>query len=87
MEQTAQNGCIVPQGIERAVNLFGAKTNSALYLVRLCDIFSQRVLDNAPGTIDEYTNWRVKLSHDIKMIKESENFENVMNDIKTYRKK
>ena len=87
MEQTAQNGCMVPQGIERAVNLFGAKTNSALYLVRLCDIFSQRVLDNAPGTIDEYTNWRIKLSHNIKMIKESENFENVMNDIKMYRKK
>ena len=85
MSESAKTGVIIPEGIERVVNLFGAKTNSALYLVRLCDIYAQKVLDNAPGTIDEYTNWRVKLSHNIEMIKNSDNFENIMNDIKKYR--
>ena len=87
MIDSAEKGDVVPYGLERVVNMFGAKTNSALYLVRLCDIWAQKVLDNAPGTIDEYTNWRVKLSHDIDMIKKSDCFENVMNDIKKYRSK
>ena len=85
MEETAENGYIAPNGLERVVNEFGAKTNSALYLVRLCDIFKQQVLDNAPGTIDEYSNWRIKLSHDINMIKNSDDFEKIMKDIKKYR--
>lgn len=85
MEQTYEKGSTVPDGLESAVNEFGAKTNSALYLVRLCDIFKQKVLDNAPGTIDEYSNWRIKLSHDINMIKNSDNFEKIMKDIKKYR--
>lgn len=85
MEQTGENGCMVPDGIENVVNIFGAKTNSAIYLVRLCDIFAQKVLDNAPGTIDEYTNWRVKLALDIEDIKKSERFTKVMEDIKKYR--
>ena len=81
----AESGENIPHGIERIVNLFGAKTNSALYLVRLCDIYAQKALDNAPGTIDEYTNWRVKLSHNIDMIKNTECFARVMDDIKKYR--
>lgn len=85
MEESAEKGDDVIDGIERIVNVFGAKTNSALYLVRLCDIYAQKVLDNAPGTIDEYTNWRVKLSHNIEMIKRTDNFEVIMNDIKKYR--
>ncbi len=85
MEESAEKGDDVIDGIERIVNIFGAKTNSALYLVRLCDIYAQKVLDNAPGTIDEYTNWRVKLSHNIEMIKRTDNFEIIMNDIKKYR--
>ena len=85
MSESAENGAIVPDGIEKIVNVFGAKTNSALYLVRLCDIYAQKVLDNAPGTIDEYTNWRVKLSHNIEMIRNSDNFSKIMEDIKKYR--
>ena len=85
MEQTAETGCMVPQGIERVVNVYGARTNSAIYLVRLCDIYAQKVLDNAPGTIDEYTNWRVKLSHDVEMIKKTDYFEKIMKDIKDNR--
>ena len=85
MEQTASNGCMVPNGIENVVNIFGARTNSAIYLVRLCDIYAQKVLDNAPGTIDEYTNWRIKLSHNIEMIKSTDNFERIMKDIKDNR--
>ena len=48
-------------------------------------IQAQKVLDNAPGTIDEYTNWRIKLSHNIEMIKSTDNFERIMKDIKDNR--
>lgn len=85
MEKSAENGSSLPDGLESVVNEFGAKTNSAIYLVRLCDIFKQKALDNAPGTIDEYPNWRIKLSHDISMIKNSDNFEIAMNNIKKHR--
>ncbi len=65
MEKSADEGGQIPANLEDAVTAFGAKTNSALYLTRLCDIDGQQKLDNAPGTIDEYENWRLKLKHDI----------------------
>ena len=85
MIKTAENGEQAPKGIERVVNKFGAKTNSSLYLVRLCDIYAQKVLDNAPGTIDEYTNWRNKLEVSIEDIKDNDLFESVFEDIRECR--
>ena len=49
MEKSVENGEEIPYGIEHPVNIYGARTNSALYLVRLCDIYAQKKLDNAPG--------------------------------------
>lgn len=85
MATSAETGEFVPEDIEKVVNIYGAKTNSALYLVRLCDIYAQKKLDNAPGTIDEYANWRLKLSHSIENIKSSSNFADIFADIKKNR--
>ena len=68
MEATAERGEKVPEGIEKPVIAYGAETNSALYLLRLCDICAQQKLDNAPGTIDEYPNWRLKLEKTVSEI-------------------
>ena len=87
MERTVDKGNAVPVGIEKPVNAYGAKTNSALYFVRLCDIYAQEKLDNAPGTIDEYANWRLRLSHDINMIKSTPAFADTLKQIKKYRPK
>jgi len=85
MQQSAETGAVIPSGIENPVNIYGAKTNSALYFVRLCDIYAQKKLDNAPGTIDEYANWRLKLSHSIEQIKSTSNFAETLQTIKKYR--
>lgn len=69
------------------VNEYGAKTNSALFLVRLCDILKQVDLDNAPGTVYEYPNWRKKLAKTNKEIENCADFEKMMNIIKKYRNK
>lgn len=85
MLRSAEHGDAIPSGIEAPVNIFGAKTNSALYLVRLCDIYAQKELDNAPGTIDEYANWRLKLSHSIEAMKQTDAFATTMALIKKNR--
>ena len=85
MEQSAESGDSIPNGIEVPVNQYVAKTNSALYFVRLCDIYAQKKLDNAPGTIDEYANWRLKLSHSIESIKQTDDFAKTLQMIKKYR--
>ncbi len=68
----------IPERLYRNVNEYGAKTNSALFLVRLCDIFRQKILDNAPGTIAEYPNWRNKLGPSIEEIKSDDAFAQMM---------
>lgn len=85
MKESAEKGEVIPEGIEEPVNAYGARTNSALYLVRLCDIYAQKKLDNAPGTIDEYANWRLKLSHTIERIRETPEFVNTLAAIKKHR--
>ena len=67
------------------VNEYGAKTASALFLVRLCDVCRQVVLDNAPGTVSEYPNWRIKLSKSMEELKSDVDFAAMMKLIKKYR--
>ena len=71
MEESADKGDKIPEDLGKSVNAYGAKTNSALYFVRLCDIYKQKKLDNAPGTIDEYPNWRLKLTKRVEDITNS----------------
>lgn len=85
MIKSADEGAFVAEGLENAVTAFGAKTNSALYFVRLCDIFGQQKLDNAPGTIDEYENWRLKLNTAVNNAEFSSAFAQTMALIKKYR--
>lgn len=71
----------IPECLHFDVNKYGAKTNSALFLVRLCDIYRQKILDNAPGTIAEYPNWRFKLAKSIEEIKAGKAFSEMMSMI------
>ena len=87
MQNSVETGKTIPAGIENPINLFGAKTGSALYLVRLCDIYAQKVLDNAPGTIDEYTNWRIKLNKSVEEISSENTFSTTLQNIKKHRPK
>lgn len=75
----------INENLHFMVNEFGAKTASALFLVRLCDICRQVVLDNAPGTVSEYPNWRIKLSKSIEELKSDDDFDAMMRLIKKYR--
>ncbi|WP_245986029.1 malto-oligosyltrehalose trehalohydrolase [Azospirillum thermophilum] len=45
-----------------AVHAFLARTDSALAVVQLDDLTGEREQVNLPGTVDEYPNWRRKLS-------------------------
>jgi 4-alpha-glucanotransferase len=46
----------------RALHRFLAQTRSRLLCVALTDAVGDRKIQNQPGTIDEYPNWRVPLS-------------------------
>jgi 4-alpha-glucanotransferase len=51
-----------PVEIVTAVHRYLARTPSQLFAVRLEDLAAERAPVNLPGTIDEYPNWRPKLS-------------------------
>ena len=85
MAQTIDSGKTAPHGIELKINEYCARTNSALFLVRLNDIYRQKVLDNAPGTVQEYPNWRIKMSLSVEEIAGSPEFKNMLDLIKKNR--
>lgn len=85
MTQTVDSGQTAPGEIELKINEYCARTNSALFLVRLNDIYRQKVLDNAPGTVQEYPNWRIKMSLSVEDIADSAEFKNMLNLIKENR--
>ena len=55
------HGESIPKNLEYSFNIYGMKTNCAIYLVKTVDIYGQVEMENVPGTVDEYPNWRVKL--------------------------
>ncbi|MBR1544679.1 MAG: 4-alpha-glucanotransferase [Alphaproteobacteria bacterium] len=55
------SGKSVPKNLEYSFNIYGMKTNCAIFLVKTADIYGQVEMENVPGTVDEYPNWRVKL--------------------------
>ena len=85
MQQSAVSGTPAPEHIQLRINEYCASTNSAVFLVRLNDIYRQQALDNAPGTVQEYPNWRIKMSVSIEQIKQSKEFAEMMRLIKTNR--
>lgn len=87
LKTDVEKGEVIPDDIGLYVNQFGASTNSALFLVRLCDIYKQRELDNAPGTVFEYPNWRRKLSVSIEDIATGKEFAESMRIVNDNRPK
>lgn len=85
MSDSMVDGNFAPIHIELKINEYCAKTNSAVFLVRLNDIYRQKVLDNAPGTVQEYPNWRIKMSVSVEQIKQSLEFAEMMRLIKANR--
>ena len=85
MSDSLVDGNFAPIHIELKINEYCAKTNSAVFLVRLNDIYRQKVLDNAPGTVQEYPNWRIKMSVSVEQIKQSLEFAEMMRLIKANR--
>lgn len=55
------NGNCVPKNLEYSFNMYGAKTGSCFYMIRIEDIVRQTSMQNVPSTVDEYPNWRIKL--------------------------
>ncbi len=55
------HGQAVPKNLEYSFNIYGMKTNCAIFLVKTADVYGQVKMENVPGTVDEYPNWRLKL--------------------------
>lgn len=62
------NGLKVPHNLEFSFNMYGANTNSALFLIRIEDMVQQIDMQNVPSTVDTYPNWRIKLPINIDKI-------------------
>ncbi len=87
LEQSLKTGEPLPKRIHLLCNQFVATTNSAFYLMRLCDVYRQTVMDNAPGTVKEHPNWRHKLPISVEQIKATSDFAAAMQEVKRYRPK
>ena len=85
MLQSAEKGDELPERIEILFNQLTAQTNSAVYLVRLNDIYRQVVMDNTPGTVKGYPNWRIKMNINSDEIGSSKDFNEMMDIIKKAR--
>lgn len=55
------HGNDVPKNLEYSFNIYGMKTNCAIFLIKTADVYGQVEMENVPGTVDEYPNWRVRL--------------------------
>ena len=56
-------GSCDPSEITLAMHRYLTRTPSKVLNVALTDAVGDRLTQNQPGTIDEYPNWRVPLSH------------------------
>lgn len=85
MQQSAPKGNTIPQNIQVLFNQYTAKTNSAIFLIRLNDVYKQVVMDNVPGTVKEYPNWRIKMNISSDKIITSKAFTDIMKVIQKTR--
>lgn len=85
------DGCItgncIPENLSISFNLYGAKTNSALFMIRIEDIFNQIAMQNVPGTVNSYPNWRTKLPIFLEEISKTTRLKSFMKSIASVRKK
>lgn len=80
------NGEDVPQNLEYSFNMYGAKTGSCFYLIRIEDIVRQVAMQNVPSTVDEYPNWRIKLPIMVEDFESNANIKNFFKQIRSCRK-
>ena len=77
---------VSPKGVEYSFNICGAMTDSAIFLVRADDIYAGVVMQNVPGTVDEYPNWRVRFPVSIDEMLRDGKISKFFNVLKKYRK-
>ena len=69
-----------------SIQRFLARSESRLMMVQLEDLLMQSEQLNVPGTIDEYPNWRHKISINLEHLLEKSDMENFARAIKLERK-
>lgn len=80
------DGKDAPIQLEEAVNKYASRTNSCLFLHRIEDIYRQKEMENVPGTVYEYPNWRVKLPIDVEDMEKDGRFSHALTLTKKERK-
>ncbi len=83
--ETKLDGKSVPEKLEYAVNKYVSRTNSAIFLQRIEDIYGQIAMENVPGTIAEYPNWRIKLPINVDDMDKDNRFKAMFDIIRSER--
>lgn len=79
------DGHMVPKNIEKAFTAYVARSKSAIFLQRFEDVYKQVEMENIPGTIFEYPNWRIKSPVNIEEIDADNRFAEIFDLIKKER--
>ena len=79
------DGKLPPKYGEYPFNIYGSKTPSAIFLCNLVDVYGMTEMQNAPGTVDEYPNWRVKLPVPVDDMVHQGDLKNFLHTLKRYR--
>lgn len=80
------DGKNAPLNLEYSFNIYGAKTQSAIFQVKMADIYQQIEMENVPSTVDEYPNWRIKYPIYTENITNDKRMEKLFSTLKKYRK-
>ena len=86
IKESLSNETIIPHDLEYSFNIYGSKSNSAIFLVRIEDIFKQKEMENVPGTVNEYPNWRIKIPYSIESTKTQNAISVFFDELKKHRK-
>ena len=79
------HGQEVPKNLEYSFNIYGMKTNCAIFLIKTADVFAQVEMENVPGTVDEYPNWRIKLPILLDDMESDGRLRKFLKEMKKYR--
>ena len=79
------DGKLPPKYGEYPFNIYGSQTPSAIFLCNLVDVYGMTEMQNAPGTVDEYPNWRVKLPVPVDDMAHQGDLKNFLHTLKRYR--
>jgi (1->4)-alpha-D-glucan 1-alpha-D-glucosylmutase len=72
-------------GLFLSIERYLARSNAALLMVQLEDLLLQVDQVNVPGTVDEYPNWRRKLSLDLETWRDEHDLEGIAHAINRER--